>query len=62
MMEFVLLTLSITMGVLLASVVSTAIIFMLFNNKKVVKWYMKWFVKYMKQFEDFDYEALEEEL
>lgn len=62
MMEFVLLVLAITVSILLASVISTVVIFKLLGNEKVLKWYMKWFAKYMKKFEDFDYEAFEEEL
>lgn len=62
MMEFIILTLSIMAGTLLASAVSLVIMFKLLNSKKVIEWYMKWFVKYMKTFEDLDYDALEEEL
>ena len=62
MMEFVLLVMAITVSILLASALSMVIMFKLLASEKVLNWYMKWFMKYMKKFENFDYEALEEEL
>lgn len=62
MMEFVLLVMAITVSILLASALSMVIMFKLLASEKVLNWYMKWFIKYMKKFENFDYEALEEEL
>ncbi len=62
MMEFVLLVIAITVSILLASALSMVIMFKLLASEKVLNWYMKWFIKYMKKFEDLDYEALEEEL
>ena len=62
MMEFVLLVMAITVSILLASALSMVIMFKLLASEKVLNWYMKWFIKYMKKFEDLDYEALEEEL
>ena len=62
MMEFVLLVLAITVSLLLASALSTVIVFKLMGSEKVMKWYMNWVMKYIKKFEDLDYEAMEEEL
>lgn len=62
MMEFVLLVMAIVVSILLANVLAMVIMFKLLGNEKVVIWYMKWFMKYMKKFENFDYDELEEEL
>lgn len=61
MMEFVLLVIAITVSILLASALSMVIMFKLLNSEKVLKWYMTWIIKYIKKFEDLDYELDEEE-
>lgn len=57
MMEFIMLTISFTMAILLASGLSVYIVL----QPKVVKWYMKHIVKYMKEIEK-TLEDFEEEL
>lgn len=42
---FVLLTLSFTVAILLASGISTVVIFKLMGNKKFVKWFMGFYMK-----------------
>ena len=49
MMGFVWLTLSFTVAILLAGVISTVVLFKLMGNKKFVKWLMGF---YMKQIEN----------
>lgn len=44
MMNFVLLTVSLTVAILLASVISTVIIFKLMGNAKFAKWLMKYYI------------------
>ena len=62
-MLFVLLTLSFTVGSLLASAIAVLVMFKLMTNPKVINWYMKWFMNCMKQFEkiEFDFEEGEAE-
>lgn len=48
MMGFVLLTLSFTVAILLAGVISTVVLFKLMGNEKILKWLMEF---YMKQIE-----------
>lgn len=48
MMGFVLLTLSFTVAILLAGVISTVVLFKLMGNEKFLKWLMEF---YMKQIE-----------
>lgn len=47
MMEFIMMTLSFTVGILLAMVLG----FMVMLNPKVMKWYMKFVMKSMKDME-----------
>ena len=54
-MLFIMLTVSITVAILLAGVISTVIMFKLMGNEKVVKWLMNY---YMKQFEN-SFKAIE---
>lgn len=55
MMNFLVLTLSLTVAMVLASVILTAAMFMLASNAKVMTWlmnyYMKMLEKSMKNFE-----------
>ena len=51
-MLFVILTLSFTLGALLASAVSVFILFKLMASPKFVKWYLKWFMGIMKKYEE----------
>ena len=55
-MGFVLLTISFTVAILLASVIATVISFKLLGNDRFMKWfagyYMKMAKKYMKTFEE----------
>lgn len=48
MMGFILLTLSFTVAILLAGVISTVVLIKLMGNPKFIKWLMGF---YMKQFE-----------
>lgn len=61
MMEFIIMTISLTVALLLASGLSMVIVFKLMNNPKVVKWYFNWFMNYMKKFENL-VDQVEEEL
>lgn len=58
MMGFMLLTLSFTVAILLAGVISTVVLFKLMGNKKFVKWLMNYYMKQieqsMKAFEDLE--------
>lgn len=45
MMDFVILTLSFTIGMLLASVISVVVMFQLMGNAKVMKWCTNYYVK-----------------
>lgn len=58
MMGFVLLTLSFTVAILLAGVISTVVLFKLMGNAKFVKWLMNYYMKQleqsMKAFEDLE--------
>ena len=58
MMTFIITTLSFTVAILLASVIGCAIMF----NKKVLKLYVKYIVKCMKDFEETLESAIDEEL
>lgn len=50
MMEFIILTASFTIAILLASAVSCVIMFKLMTSKKVMKWYMNWVMKISNDF------------
>lgn len=58
MMDFIMLTVSITVSILLASVLSVCIML----NKKVVNWYMKRMFKMMKDFDGIVEEELSKDL
>lgn len=58
LVEFIMMTLSITVGILLASVLA----FMLMFNKKVLKWYMKKVNNISKQLVDEMFDENEDEL
>lgn len=59
MMDFIVSTLSFTVAILLAMVLA----FMVMLSPKVMKWYMKFIVKRMKQMDDLiDMELKDEEL
>ena len=60
-MMFIMLTISFTVALLLASGLSVFIMFKLMSNEKVIKWYLKWFFNYMKKFENLG-EEFEEEI
>lgn len=45
MTEFIILTASFTVAILLASVVSLAILIKIMSMPKVMKWYMNWAMK-----------------
>ena len=60
-MMFIMLTISFTVALLLASGLSMVIMFKLLSNEKVIKWYLKWFFNYMKKFENLG-EEFEEEM
>lgn len=47
MMEFIMMTASTTLAIFLAS----ALGFLIMTNKKVMKWYMKYVMKSMNEFE-----------
>jgi ABC-type amino acid transport system permease subunit len=51
-MEFIVLTIGVMLGSLLATVVVLALALALVNNKKVLKWYCNWVVNLMKKIED----------
>lgn len=57
-MEFIMLTASITVAILLASVLSVCIML----NKKVVNWYMKRMFKMMKEFDGIVEEEMTKDL
>lgn len=60
MMGFVLLTLSFTVAILLAGVISTVVLIKLMGNKKFVKWLMGFYMKQIENMvEDFDYDFKE---
>ena len=61
MLNFIIMTISFTVALLLASTVSMVVMFKLLNSEKVVKWYFKWFMKYMKNMENL-VDEIEEEL
>lgn len=56
MMNFVVLTLSFTVAMLLASVIATVGLFALMGNGKFMTWFVKWYMKVLeksvKNFED----------
>lgn len=58
MMEFIMMTLSFTVGILLAMVLG----FMVMLNPKVMKWYMKFVMKSMKDMEKVAEELMSEDL
>lgn len=59
-MGFVLLTLSFTVAILLAGVISTVVLIKLMGNKKFVKWLMGFYMKQIENMvEDFDYDLKE---
>lgn len=59
-MGFVLLTLSFTVAILLAGVISTVVLIKLMGNKKFVKWLMGFYMKQIENMvEDFDYDFKE---
>lgn len=62
MMEFVILTISFTVALLVSSGLSMFIMFKLMSSPKFMKRYMNWFMKQMKNYEDLAEELMEEEL
>lgn len=58
MMDFIMMTISFTVGILLASVVALV----LMMQPKVVKWYMKLMMKYTKAIEEFAEEEMAKDL
>lgn len=64
MMDFIIMTLSLTVAILLAGIISTVVIFTLMGNVKFAKWitsyYLKMMTKYTEnlteEFEKFDKE------
>ena len=63
MTEFIILTASFTVAILLASVVSLAILIKIMSMPKVMKWYMNWTMKMSNNLVDsmeFSYEDEEQ--
>lgn len=58
MMEFVMMTTSFTVGILLA----TALVMVIAMQPKVMKWYMKYMLKQMKRFDQLVEDLEDEEL
>lgn len=55
MMNFIMMTVSFTVAILLAGVLSTVIMFKLMGNAKFVKWLMNYYMKVIeKSVEDLD--------
>ena len=62
MMGFIMLTLSLTLAILLAGVISTVVLIKLMGNAKFVKWLMGYYMKQIdhtvKVFENMDFEEI----
>lgn len=58
MMDFVMMTVSFTVSILLA----TGVMFILMLNQKVMKWYMKMIVKYVENMEKITTEEMVKDL
>ena len=57
MMNFIMLTVSFTVAILLAGVISTVVMFKLMGNAKFVKWFMNYYMSIIEK----SVEGLEEE-
>lgn len=57
MMNFIMLTVSFTVAILLSGVISTVVMFKLMGNPKVVKWFMNYYMNLIEK----SVEGLDEE-
>lgn len=62
MMNFIIMTLSFTLAILLAGVISTVMIFKLIGNAKFAKWMVMYYSKMMTKYMERITEEFEKEL